>query len=110
MLMKTITDIEAKIENTCLMKEEDKTDLLNLISTLKSEISELSKTHAEQAQSITNFAQVSTHEATREQKNTNLMEVSLTGLTSSVDEFENTHPKLVETVNRISKILANMGI
>ena len=108
--MKTITDIEAKIENTCLMKEEDKTDLLNLISTLKSEISELSKTHAEQAQSITNFAQVSTHEATREQKNTNLMEVSLTGLTSSVDEFENTHPKLVETVNRISQILANMGI
>jgi len=110
MLIKTITDIEAKIEKTGSMKEDDKSDLLNLLAILKSEIAELSKTHTEQAQSITNFAQISTHEATREQKNTNLMEVSLTGLTSSVDEFESTHPKLVETVNRISQILANMGI
>jgi hypothetical protein len=110
MLMKTIADIETKIGKTDLMKQEDKTDLLNLLETLKSEIAELSKTHAEHAQSITNFAQISTHEATREQKNTNLIKVSLTGLTSSVDELESTHPKLVETVNRISQILANMGI
>ena len=108
--MKTITDIETKIGKTVSMKEEDKSDLLNLLTALKSEIAELSKTHAEHAQSITNFTQISTHEATREQKNTDLMDASLKGLTSSVDDFKNTHPKLVETVNRISQILANMGI
>jgi len=110
MLEKTISNIEIKISKTGSMKEKDKADLLKLLSALKTEIAELSKTHAEHAESIANFAQISTHEATRETKNANLIKVSLTGLTSSVDEFESTHPELVGTVNRISQLLANMGI
>ena len=36
--------------------------------------------------------------------------LSLEGLTSSVEGFEATHPRLVQIVNSISTILANMGI
>jgi hypothetical protein len=110
MLEQTITNIEQRIKNSESIAEKDRSDLLNLLMTLKSEVVELSKTHAEHAESITGFAQISAHEATREKKNRHLMKLSLAGLTSSVDELETAYPKLVETVNRISQILANMGI
>jgi hypothetical protein len=110
MLEQTITNIEQRIKNSESIAEKDRNDLLNLLTTLKSEVIELSKTHADHAESITGFAQISAHEATREKQNRHLMKLSLTGLTSSVDELETTYPKLVETVNRISQILANMGI
>jgi hypothetical protein len=110
MLEKTITTIEANIKNAGSIGEKDRDDLLKLLSTLKSEVLELSKTHAENAESIMGFTKVSTHEATRTKKNQHLIKLSLSGLASSIDELENTHPKLVETVNKISQILANMGI
>jgi len=38
------------------------------------------------------------------------LQLSLNGLTSSVEEFEKSHPKLVQIVNAISNTLANLGI
>jgi TRAP-type uncharacterized transport system substrate-binding protein len=87
-----------------------KTRLLRLLSSLQDEVSELSKIDNEQAESITGFAQTSAHEATRKDKNEDLLDLSLKGLTSSVGELESSHPKLVEIVNRISQMLSNMGI
>ena len=40
----------------------------------------------------------------------NLLKLSLEGLSSSVEEFEKTHPKLVGVVNAISKLLSDVGI
>jgi hypothetical protein len=110
MIEKTLEHIEKRIRKADSVTEEDRTDLLDLLATLKSEVLELSKTQAEHAESITGFAQISAHEATREKKNPRLVTLSVTGLSSSVDRLETSHPKLVETVNRISQILANMGI
>jgi hypothetical protein len=110
MIKETIERIEARIKTSGSINEGDRSELLMLLSTLKSEVTDLSKTHGEQAESITGFAQVSTHEATREKANPDLIKLSLAGLTSSVDELESSHPKLAAIVNRISQILANMGI
>jgi hypothetical protein len=110
MLKQTITNIEERVKKTESIAEKDRRDLLELLTTLKSEVIELSKTNADHAASITGFTQVSAHEATREPKNQHLIKLSLTGLSSSVEELETTYPRLVETVNRISQILANMGI
>jgi hypothetical protein len=110
MLKKTITNIENKIKQNSSIKEKERKELLQLLSNLKNEVSELSKTDKEHAESITGFAQTSTHEATRKDKKEDLLDLSLKGLTSSVDELETSHPQLVETVNRISHILSNMGI
>ncbi len=110
MLKTTITSIENKIKHNASIKDKERAELLKLLSSLKDEVSELSKTDKEHAESITGFAQTSAHEATRKNKKEDLLDLSLKGLTSSVDELESSHPKLVETVNRISYMLSNMGI
>ena len=81
-----------------------------MLSTLKVEVSELSKTHAEQTRSITGFTEVSIHEAIREEKNPQLLKLSLEGLSTSVQGFETSHPKLVGVVNSICLTLSNIGV
>ena len=110
MIDDTLNKIEAKIQGADSIKDERKRELLQLLGTLKAEVANLSETHGEQAQSIAGFTEVSTHEATREQKNPELLKLSLDGLKSSVEEFEGSHPRLVQIVNTISQTLSNMGI
>ena len=110
MIENTIGEIEAKIQSSSSISDERKRELLQLLGTLKSEVGTLAKTNTEQASSIANFAQASAHEATREKQNPQTLELSLKGLSSSVDGFEKSHPKLVQIVNSISKTLADLGI
>jgi hypothetical protein len=110
MIEDTIGKIKARIEGTDAIKEERRRELLQLLGTLKSEVAELSKTHGEEAQSIARFAEVSAHEATRAEQNPELLKLSLEGLGSSVQGFEESHPRLVQIVNAISSTLSNLGI
>ena len=109
-IRETIENIEQRIEKADSIKPEDKEELMNLLSTLESEVVSLSKTHPEQAESITGFTRVSTHEATREEKNPQLVKLSVNGLTSSVEGFENSHEELVRIVNRLALMLSSVGI
>ena len=110
MIRKTIETIEERIKNTDSIREEDKQEILKLLATLEDEAVSLSKTHPEDAESITGFTQVSAHEATRQQKNPQLVKLSIKGLTSSIEGFENSHEELVKIVNSIAVMLSNMGI
>ncbi|HME41758.1 MAG TPA: DUF4404 family protein [Syntrophorhabdales bacterium] len=110
MLQKTIENIEAKVRENSSVTDESKAELLSLLAMLKAEVGELSKTHPEQAESITSFAQASAHEATRKEKNPDLLRLSLDGLSASVKELETSHPDLLRIVNGVSQVLANMGI
>jgi len=110
MIEDTVSNIEAKIQASDSIKDDRKRELLQMLGTLKSEVGTLAKTHDEQASSIANFAQTSAHEAIREKQNQESLEHSLKGLRSSVDGFEQSHPKLVQIVNSISKTLADLGI
>ena len=110
MIDDTLAKIEARLEGADALKDDKRRELIELLARLRAEVAELSKTHGEQAQSIAGFTELSAHEATREQKNSRLLDLSLTGLSSSVQEFEKTHPKLVQIVNAISQTLANLGI
>ena len=110
MIRETISEIEARIKNAQSLNDAKKEELLKLLSTLRTEVSELSKTHAEQTQSIAGFTGVSVHEAMREEKNPQLLKLSLQGLSTSVEGFESSHPKLVEIVNSICLTLSNIGI
>ena len=110
MIQDTIGKIEERIRKAEAIKDESKTELLSLLSNLKAEVANLSSTDAEQAQSIAGFTAVSAHEATRDEKNPELVQLSLKGLTSSVEGFEESHPKLVQVVNSISTTLSNLGI
>jgi hypothetical protein len=110
MIENTITEIEAKIRSAESVNEDRKRELLQLLGTLKTEVGSLAKTHDEQARSIAGFAQLSAHEATRGKQNPELRELSVRGLRSSADGFEQSHPKLVQIVNSISNTLSNLGI
>jgi len=110
MIEDTLAKIEARLGTTGVLAKEQRVELLGLLSTLKTEISELSKTHTEHAQSITAFAEVSTHEATRRERDPQLLRLSLEGLSASVQGFETSHPNLVQIVNSISLMLSNSGV
>lgn len=110
MITETIHSIAGRIKSSDSIKLEDKQELLNLLSTLETEVVSLSKTHPEQAESITGFTQVSAHEATREHKDPQLVDLSIKGLTSSIEGFENSHENLVKIVNSIALMLSNAGI
>ena len=110
MIEDTLAKIEARLAKAGVLAKDQRTELLGLLSTLRTEIGELSKTHSEQAQSITAFTEVSTHEATRVERNPQLLQLSVQGLSASVQGFEGSHPKLVEIVNAISLMLSNSGV
>ena len=110
MFQNTIDKIEERLRKTESLNEENKSEVLNLLSTLKVEIADLSKTHNEQAESIARFVDLSTHEATRQEKNPELLKLSIEGLGSSVRGFESSHPSLVNVVSDICSMLSNLGI
>jgi len=110
MIEKTIGEIEAKIRDADSVGGDRKRELLQLVATLKTEVANLSKTDAEHARSIAGFANVSAHEATRKNQNPRLLEHSLAGLRSSVKGFEQSHPHLVQIVNRLCNTLSDWGI
>ena len=110
MIDETISKLEARLREAGNLSPERKAELVQLLGTLKAEVVELSKTNREGAQSITRFTEASALEATRLERNAKLQELSLEGLKSSVEGFEESHPKLVQAVNSISQTLSNLGI
>lgn len=110
MIQDTISRIEGKLKKTPLIHGENKDELLKLVDELRREVTDLSKTHPEQAESIAGFADISAHEAVRDVRNPHLSKLSTEGLLASVREFEQSHPRLVSIVNIISNTLSNMGI
>ncbi len=110
MIDETLKKIERRINETRSMKPEKKEELEELVRQLKSEVHQLSETDVEHARSIAGFTDVSTHEATRDQKNEGAQKAAVEGLAATVAGFEEAHPKLVAIVNRICSTLSNMGI
>ena len=110
MIQNTIEKIEEKIRANSSLSPQNKTELLDLLAKMKPEITRLMETQAEHAESIAGFIERSTHEVMRREKNPTLLRIAVDGLSASVKGFEESHPQLVENVNYIANVLANMGI
>jgi F0F1-type ATP synthase membrane subunit b/b' len=110
MIQDDLDKIEKMLMQSAAVKESGKAELLDLLTTLRKEIDDLSQTHYEHAESIVGFARLSAHEAVRRKKNTALLSLSIEGLTSSVEGFEISHPKLTEIVNKLCTMISNLGI
>lgn len=110
MIEETIRKIEEQVRQAGGVAPEQKEQLLRLVEELTREIQTLYRTDQEAAQSIVGFTQVSAHEATRREPDARLMKLSLDGLRVSVERFETSHPRLVQVVNHLSQMLANLGI
>jgi hypothetical protein len=110
MMQDTLSKLEQRLQQSGSLDSGTRAEVLALVASLKSEVAGLSRTHAEQAQSIAGFTAVSAHEATREEPRPELIQLSLQGLSASVRGFEGTHPRLVQVVNSLCSTLANLGI
>ena len=110
MIQERLDKMEEKLKKSATVKESDKAELLTLLKSLRTEITDLSQTHQEHAESIARFAELSAHEATRSEKSSDLFDLSIQGLTSSIQGFEVSHPRLVGVINAFCNYLTNMGI
>jgi hypothetical protein len=110
MMKDRMQKIEARIEQAPGLSETERERLLQLVSTLREEVTALARSHEEDAHSITHFLDASTHEASRAEKQPKLLEAARLGLTASVENFESSHPRLFATVNQAAVVLANMGL
>jgi hypothetical protein len=86
MIENTIGEIETKIRGANSVSDEHKRELLQLLAKLKIEI------------------------ATGQNQNLQPLKSSVEELRTSVEGFEQSHPKLVQIVNSISNTLSNLGI
>ena len=91
MIEQIIRDIEAKIRAEAV-SDAGKGELQQLLAKLKAEVATLQKTC----------------ETAREKQRS--LKTSVEELRSSVEGFEQSHPKLVQTVNSISSTLSNLGL
>jgi len=110
MINNTMDKIEGKIKNSIHITDENKDEYLKMIETLRQEISELSETEKDQAETITGFAGVTAHEATKNEQNPELIKISVDGLKTSIEGFEVSNPRLVSIVNSFCSLLSNLGI
>ena len=93
-----------------MVDEKRKAELERQLSTLQAELDELALTDADRAKTIAGFAELSAHEATRPSPHPELLELSVAGLRKSVQEFEETHPRLVDIVGALVSMLSNVGL
>jgi hypothetical protein len=94
MIEDTIQKIEMRLRTNHALSETDRKELEQLLAQLRNEAHTLPR------------PPVAKQPVTEEDD----AQSALGRLKESLTEFETTHPKLVGTVNRISTILANMGI
>ena len=109
MVDETIARLQAEPEGAEVGPEK-RAELLRLLASLRAEVGQIARSDADQAQSIAAFAHLSAQEATRPRPRRDLLELSLTGLRRSVQEFEQTHPRLVEVVGSLATSLSNLGV
>jgi hypothetical protein len=110
MIQDRIAKIEATLSNSPNIPAETRQELLDLLSELKAEVTPFATTHDAEAQSITQLTDAAVAQATRDEKQPEETALALEGLASSVRDFEVSHPRLVQIVDRLAQTLSNMGI
>ena len=110
MIDETFSRIEARLKSAGGLNPDSREELITLIGSLKTEVSELAKNDAERASDISRLTETSATAATHDERDEKSVASATQSLESTVQEFEAQHPQLVERVNRLCVILSNMGI
>jgi hypothetical protein len=110
MIQDRIAKIEATLSSTQSIPAETRDELLKLLADLKAEVAPLAETHARQAGDIAQFTDDAVQDAISSERQPEVTAEALKGLASSVSDFEASHPRLVQIVDRIALTLSNMGI
>lgn len=102
--------IESTLVQARNTRGDHKAERLKLVADLKAEVRKLAETCQDDASGIMWFAEASTHEVSRSQKNAQLAGTALHGLHLSVQGLDESRPVIVGIVNRFATALSNMGL
>ncbi len=105
-----IAKIEATLRNAANIPDGTRQELLDLLAGLKTEVGPLVTTHGESAQQITGSADAAVQAAVHREAQPDEAAQAVEGLAASVRDFEVSHPRLVQIVDRLAVTLSNMGI
>ena len=105
-----IEKIKSTVDAADHIPADKKAALSDALSKLKPALAQISQTHPEDAQSISQVVEASAHEATRKEKRPEHLNKLSDELRRSVEKFEASHPKLAEFVTEYSAILSALGI
>jgi chromosome segregation ATPase len=110
MIKDRLRQIQKRLKDAGGIPDEKREELVQLLADLDRDLETLQEAQAEHAESIAGFTERSAHEIARVERNPDLVDLSLKGLSRSVQGLEATHPKLVETVNAIFNMLSGIGV
>ncbi len=103
MIEETISKLEARLKNSTAMPVQSRDELLQLLGTLKQELSDLNKAHGGDTEHIIGYTPVPASPPSRPGSEP----VDVRNFVASV---QTSHPQFVSILNRISEILADLGI
>lgn len=110
MIPERIAQIEATLRNSPSIPEGTRQELLDLLAGLKTEVAPLAATHGESVDQIAGSADAAVQAAVRREEQPEVAAQAVEGLAASVRDFEVSHPRLVQIVDRLALTLSNMGI
>ena len=110
MALNRLGHLEARIQETHELSPQQKEELLRLVSALKEAMAVFPTTPEAHAPSRTRATDTAEAETTRQDTPRHPLRSAMDDVSTSVEAFEASHPELVNTVNQISTLLANMGI
>jgi hypothetical protein len=105
-----IAQIEATLRNSANIPDATRQELLDLVARLKTEVTPLVQTHGESVDQIAGSADAAVQAAVRREEQPEEAAQAVEGLAASVRDFEVSHPRLVQIVDRLAMTLSNMGI
>jgi hypothetical protein len=110
MIPERIAHIEETLRTAPNIPDSTRGELIALLAGLKAEIVPLATTHGDSIEQITGHADAAITAATQPGKPPGEAAQAVEGLATSVRDFEASHPRLVEIVDRLAVILSNTGI
>jgi hypothetical protein len=110
MIPERLAQIEATLRNSANIPDTTRQELLDLVAGLKAEVAPLAATHGKSVDQIADNADAAVQAAVRRQEQPEKAAQAVDGLAASVRDFEISHPRLVQIVDRLALTLSNMGI
>jgi len=110
MIQDTILKINALIEQADRLTSEQRRQLLDLIAQLQRDIQLIETVDHEQAQSVAVLAKLASHEYLRAEQNPELIAMAEKGLALAIEDYEESHPKLYQTLQSLCIALRGLGV
>ena len=110
MSLDRLGQLEARIQEAHDLNPPQKTELFQRLAERNAAVAEGSITHGAEPHDTTSGPGRSTPEGTRQGTRQHPVRMAMDELSASVEAVEASHPELVNTVNQIGTLRANMGI